>query len=226
MNLEVQLALLLVWGTVVGLDLVSVPQMMIARPIVAGGIAGGILGDAATGLLVGVLFELFQFDILPVGAVRYPEYGPATVAAVSAAHAVTGVLGFGLGALVGLVTGLMGGVSIHATRRLTARAVRRSVDRLEAGDTAVLVRLHAGAIARDAVRAAVVTAGGLVLALAARSILVLTISPRGAGLLGVAAVAACLAAGSSGTYRLVGRGPALRWFALGLGGGALVTWLR
>jgi mannose PTS system EIIC component len=225
-SLETQLALLLVWGTLVGLDLVSVPQMMIARPIVAGGIAGGILGDAATGLLVGVLFELFQFDILPVGAVRYPEYGPATVAAVSAAHAVTGALGFGLGALVGLVTGLLGGVSIHVTRRLTARAVRRSVEPLEAGDVGVLVRIHYRAIARDAVRAALVTAAGLVLAIGARSILVLTISPRGAGLLGVAAVAAGIAAGSSGTYRLVGRGPALRWFALGLGGGALVTWIR
>jgi PTS system mannose-specific IIC component len=225
-SLEAQLALLLVWGTLVGLDLVSVPQMMIARPIVAGGIAGGILGDAATGLLVGVLFELFQFDILPVGAVRYPEYGPATVAAVSAAHAVTGALGFGLGALVGLVTGLLGGVSIHVTRRLTARAVRRSVEPLEAGDVGVLVRIHYQAIARDAVRAALVTSAGLVLAIGARSILVMTISPRGAGLLGVAALAAGLAAGSSGTYRLVGRGPALRWFALGLCGGAVVTWIR
>src|SRR5207244_67442 len=79
--------MLLVWGTLVGLDLVSVPQAMIARPIVAGPIAGAILGDVATGLQLGVLFELFQYDILPVGAVRYPEYGPATIAAVSAALA-------------------------------------------------------------------------------------------------------------------------------------------
>src|SRR5207245_2905761 len=86
MSLEVQL-LLLAWGTLVGLDLVSVPQMMIARPLVAGPIAGAMLGDVATGLQLGVLFELFQYDILPMGATRYPEYGPATVAAVSAALA-------------------------------------------------------------------------------------------------------------------------------------------
>src|SRR5882762_10628148 len=43
-SLELQL-LLLMWGTLVGLDLVSVPQAMIARPIVAGPIAGAILGD-------------------------------------------------------------------------------------------------------------------------------------------------------------------------------------
>ena len=225
MSVEVQLALL-VWGTLVGLDLVSVPQMMIARPLVAGGVAGGILGDAGTGLLVGALFELFQFDILPVGAVRYPEYGPATVAAVSAAHAITGVLGFGLGAMVGLLTGLLGGLSIHWVRRLTSVAVRRAVGPLEAGDPAVLVRVHAQAIARDALRAALVTAVGLALALGARPLLAIAVSTRGAEWLGVAAVAAGLAAGFSGTYRLVGRGPAIRWFALGLCGGAVVTWLR
>ena len=88
MNVDVQLALLL-WGTLVGLDLVSVPQIMIARPLVAGAGAGLILGDLETGLRLGVLFELFQLDILPVGAARYPEYGPATVAAVSAPAAST-----------------------------------------------------------------------------------------------------------------------------------------
>ena len=79
--IEVLIALL-VWGTLVGVDLVSLPQMMIARPLVAGTVAGAILGDIPTGLKLGVVFELLQYDILPVGAVRYPEYGPATVAAV------------------------------------------------------------------------------------------------------------------------------------------------
>src|SRR6266699_2448819 len=64
--------------TLAGLDLVSVPQAMIARPLVAGPIAGAMLGDVVTGLELGVLFELFQYDILPMGATRYPEYGPAT----------------------------------------------------------------------------------------------------------------------------------------------------
>ena len=71
-----------------GVDLVSVGQLMIARPIVAGTIAGLILGDAETGIRLGLIFELFQFDILPFGAVRYPEYGPATLAAVVAAHLI------------------------------------------------------------------------------------------------------------------------------------------
>ena len=217
---------LLVWGTFVGLDLVSVPQMMIARPLVAGPIAGAMLGDVWTGLSLGVLFELFQYEVMPVGAVRYPEYGPATVVAVSAAHAAAGTLGLGLGALVGLISGMAGGMSLHAVRRLNARAVRRATPALEAGDAHVLVRLHTAAIVRDAVRAALVTALGLGLALLARTYLAGTISVRGVLLLDVAAVGGAVAAGTAGTLRLVGRGPDLRWFVAGVVSGAAVVWLR
>src|SRR5439155_5583809 len=137
---------------------------------------------------LGVLFELFQYEVMPVGAVRYPEYGPATVVAVSAAHAAAGTLGLGLGALVGLISGMAGGMSLHAVRRLNARAVRRATPALEAGDAHALVRLHTAAIVRDAVRAALVTALGLGLALLARTYLAGTISVRGVLLLDVAAV--------------------------------------
>ncbi len=225
MSLEVQ-AVLLFWGTLVGLDLVSVPQVMIARPIVAGPVAGAILGDLETGLRLGVVFELFQFDILPVGAVRYPEYGPATIVAVSTAHAAAGTLGLGLGAVVGLLTGMLGGISIHLVRRLNARAVRAAAGPLEAGDSATLTRVHVMSILRDAARAALVTAVGLGLAWSARAFLAGTLTLRGVTLLAVAVAGAALAAGAAGTLRVVGRGPNLGWFAAGLLGGTVAVWLR
>ncbi len=228
MNLPIELLIaLLVWGTLVGVDLVSLPQMMIARPLVAGTVAGAILGDIPTGLKLGVVFELLQYDILPVGAVRYPEYGPATVAAVATAHASAGVLGLGLGALVGLVTGLLGGVTINLLRRVNSRIIHAASAQLETGDPRVLVRVHVGGILRDALRAALVTVVGLTLAWLARPLLGSALTVRGAMLLAVAAVAAALAAGAAGTLRLVGRGPNLAWFAAGLGGGIAVTlWLK
>src|SRR3989454_1198918 len=195
--------------------------MMIARPLVAGPIAGAMLGDVATGLQLGVLFELFQYDILPMGATRYPEYGPATVAVVSAAHAAAGTLGLGLGALVGLITGMAGGLSLHALRQLNTRAVRRAAAALEAGDPRVLERLHAAGIVRDAVRAAVVTALGLVLAQVARAYLAGTLPPRGVALLNVAGIGRALAAGTAGTLRLVGRGVRPPWVSGRLLGGAV-----
>jgi PTS system mannose-specific IIC component len=227
-NLPIELLIaLVVWGTLVGVDLVSLPQMMIARPLVAGTVAGAILGDIPTGLKLGVVFELLQYDILPVGAVRYPEYGPATIAAVATAHASAGVLGLGLGALVGLVTGLIGGVGINVLRRVNSRVIHNAAPALESGDPRALVRIHAGGLLRDAVRAAVVTAIGLVLAWLARPLLAGALTERGALLLAVATVGAAIAAGSAGTLRLVGRGPNLMWFAAGLGGGLLmVVWLR
>jgi mannose/fructose/N-acetylgalactosamine-specific phosphotransferase system component IIC len=220
---------LVVWGTLVGVDLVSLPQMMIARPLVAGTVAGAILGDIPTGLKLGIVFELLQYDILPVGAVRYPEYGPATVAAVATAHASPGggVLGLGLGALVGIVTGLIGGLTISLLRRVNSRIVHEAAPRLESGDPDALVRVHVGGLLRDGLRAALVTIVGLVLAWLARPLLAGALTVRGALLLAVATVAAALAAGAAGTLRLVGRGPNLAWFAAGLAGGIVAAiWLR
>jgi mannose/fructose/N-acetylgalactosamine-specific phosphotransferase system component IIC len=225
MSFELQL-LLLAWGTLVGLDLISVPQMMIARPIVAGPVAGAILGDLTTGLVLGVVFELFQYDILPVGAARYPEYGPATVAAVSAAQAGAGVHGLGFGVLVGLAMGLVGGASVHLVHRLNARAVEAAAPALEAGDPRVLMRLHIAGIARDAVRAALVTAVGLAAAHVVREYLAGAYTLRGVVGLAVAGVAGALAVGTAGTLRRAGRGPTLRWFAAGLAGGTVVAWLH
>jgi PTS system mannose-specific IIC component len=235
MSLE-HAVMLLAWGTLVGLDLVSMPQAMIARPLVAGAVAGAMLGDLRIGLQLGVIFELFQYDILPMGAVRYPEYGPATVAAVAAAHAVAGALALveterqlgaiGLGVVVGLVTGLLGGISIHLMRRVNAWAVRRNNDALEHGDVSVLVRLHVMSILRDAARGALVTAVGLALAAGVGDLLVRGLPVRSAMVVAVLVTGAAVAAGTAGTLRLLGRGPDLRWFAAGLLGGIAGAWLR
>jgi PTS system mannose-specific IIC component len=226
MTLEAFIALL-GWGTLVGVDLVSLPQMMIARPLVAGTVAGAILGDLDAGLKIGVVFELLQYDILPVGAVRYPEYGPATVGAVATAHAAAGALGLGLGTVVGLVTGLVGGISMHLLRRINSRIVHAASATLESGDPRALMRLHVGGVLRDGIRAALVTGLGLALAWSVPPHINGVLSPRAVTLLAVAAVASALAAGAGGTIRLVGRGPNLAWFGAGLGGGVIVAvWLR
>jgi PTS system mannose-specific IIC component len=218
------LAALLVWGTLVGVDLVSAPQMMIARPFVAGTVAGLLLGDVETGLRVGVVFELFQFDVLPVGAVRYPEYGPATIAAVVLAHGMGGTSALGIAAGVGLVLAVAGGVSLHWLRTVNTRVVRKAATALQAGDPRVLARVHAGGLLRDAMRAVAVTAFGLAVAtLGIR----LGAAALPAPLLGATTVAvggAALATGAMGLLRLVGR-PSLPWLAAGLAAGLALVWL-
>jgi PTS system mannose-specific IIC component len=220
---HMQIALLLGWGTLVGVDLVSVGQLMIARPIVAGTIAGLLVGDAEIGIRLGLIFELFQFDILPFGAVRYPEYGPATIAAVVATHLIRRPEAWGIGAGLGLVVGVVAGSSLHWLREVNARVVRRAAPALEAGDVRVLTRVHLGGLARDAGRAFGVTALGLVTAWFV-SHDAATLPPHVFSATAAAAAGAALAAGVAGLFRLVGWGPNLRWFAAGLAGGAAVLW--
>lgn len=208
--------LLVLWGTLVGLDLVSVPQAMIARPVVAGAVAGWLAGDVEAGLRVGVLFELFALDVLPVGAVRYPDYGPATVAAVALAADSPWEFSLGLSAALGLALAVLGGFSLQLVRRANARAIQHRTAALAAGESAAIRQLQYGSLARDAVRGAALTLLGLACAWALARYAWLD---RSTALgLTLVAVGCALSAVIGGALRGAGRGLRLRW----LGAGALV----
>src|SRR5688500_18261909 len=66
-------------GAVLGLDTVSFPQAMLARPLVAATLGGTLMGDPVSGLLAGAALELIAVETLPFGASRYPEWGSASV---------------------------------------------------------------------------------------------------------------------------------------------------
>ena len=70
---------LAVLGAVLGLDVVSFPQAMISRPIVAATLAGAFIGQPGRGLVMGVALEFFALESMPFGASRYPEWGSASV---------------------------------------------------------------------------------------------------------------------------------------------------
>ncbi len=208
------LAALLAWGTLVGLDLVSVAQAMIARPFVAGAVAGLLLGDPAAGLRVGVLMELFALDVLPIGAARYPDYGPATVAATALAAGSPWELSLGLAATIGLLVSVLGGWSLQRLRRLNAEAVQRHAAALAAGESAAIRRLQYAGIARDTLRSAFLTAAGLAAAWVADRWLLL--DRRTAVALTLVVLGAGLAAALGGALRSAGWSPRRRWLAAGL----------
>ena len=80
-TLLLELLPIAVLGAVLGLDVVGFPQAMISRPLVAATLGGALVGNAAAGLLLGALLELFALETLPFGASRYPEWGSAAAAA-------------------------------------------------------------------------------------------------------------------------------------------------
>jgi len=216
--------LLVVWGTLVALDLVSVPQAMISRPLVVGAVAGWLAGDVEAGLRVGVLLELFALDVLPIGAVRYPDYGPATVVGTALAVGAPWELGLGLSAGVALVLAVVGGWSLLAVRRLNARAIQRRAAALAAGESRAIRLLQYGGLFRDAARGALLTIAGLLVAWGvARWV---TLDRQTAVGLTLIAIGSGLSAAAAGAVRSAGRGARLKWLAAGVGAGALLAVLR
>ena len=137
--------LIAVAGGLIGLDRTAVGQFMVSQPIVAGPIAGLILGDVRAGLLIGAVLELIWVMDMPVGT-----FVPAdsTIAAVSAtAIAVIGsggrapldMVGFSLLLTVAMApasmavetamrkgNALLGNALFETTRRSAAAAVSRA----------------------------------------------------------------------------------------------------
>jgi mannose/fructose/N-acetylgalactosamine-specific phosphotransferase system component IIC len=215
--------LLGLWGVFVGLDMASVAQTMVSRPLVAGFVAGLIVGDPASGLLMGVVLEFFALEVLPVGAARYPDYGLGTVVAVATAAGSPSVLGTGLGVGVGLTVAYVGGVGAHLVKVLNGADVARHAAALDSGSVGVVYGVLFRGLFRDATRAASIMVLGLVASAFLRQVVPITL--QGALYLRIVVVGAAIAAMVSGTVRLTGRRVTMHWFVLGLAGGTLGVFL-
>ncbi len=209
--------LLGLWGVLVGLDMTSVAQTMLSRPLVAGTVAGLIVGDPAGGLMMGVLLEFFALEVLPVGASRYPDYGLGAVVAVAVVAGSPSVLGTGLGGGLGLAVAYAGGVGAHLARMMNGADVVRHAKQLDSGDIRTIYAIQMRGLLRDVVRSFVVIAVGLGVAYVVRQAMPITL--QGAVYLRIVIVGAAIAAVVSGTVRLTGRRVANQWFVIGLIGG-------
>lgn len=210
---------LLGWGTLVGLDLVSFPQGLLSRPLVAATGAGLLLGDLEAGLRVGLVLELFALDVLPIGASRYPDFGPGTVAATVLAAGRPWSEGLGPAVLLGLVLAMVGGRSIDVVRRINGRAVRQSEASLLSGDVRTVTRLQWLGLTTDAARSLGLTLLGLLAVVGYRLVPAPAALARTMGLLVVAGGAV---AGLHGVSR---RSAGWRWIVLGLTLGGGTAWL-
>ena len=209
--------LLLLWGTLVGLDLVSVPQGLISRPLVSASVAGWLVGDFEAGLRVGAVLELFALDVLPVGASRYPEYGPAAVGAAVAAA----LFGVGFGVVLGLLVAIIAGWSLDQLRHANARHVHRLAGEINAGSVEAIRRLQWTGLGRDAVRSAAMTFTALALTAVAYAL-----APYPGRFPAVATevlIGVGLAAALSGALRTAGQGSRVGWLGLGIAAGLAVA---
>jgi len=146
-------------GALLGLDVVSFPQAMISRPIVAATLSGGLIGHPGSGLLIGVVLELIALDTLPFGASRYPEWGSAGVVGGALFSAQSPGMPGALPAsmLAALLTASISGWSMVVLRRFIARRLEKSRDRIEEGSRDALMSLHLSGMSMDLLRGALVT---------------------------------------------------------------------
>ncbi len=133
----------------------SCAQAMISRPVVAGPLAGLLVGDPVTGMWAGGLLEILSLHQLPIGASRGWDTGPGAVAAAVAAVSLEGYAGLLVGVGFGVVVGWAGSWSVHVMRCLNARLVVDQV-RVPLTPSRLTVR-HLSAMMFDLARAIVLT---------------------------------------------------------------------
>jgi mannose/fructose/N-acetylgalactosamine-specific phosphotransferase system component IIC len=203
-------------GGVLGLDVVSFPQAMVSRPLVAATLAGVLVGQPASGLLIGAALELVALETLPFGASRYPEWGSAAVVggAIFASHPAHPPGALTIAMLGALATTWVGGWTMVKLRQLNARWARARRDGLEAGARGTVISLQLMGLTADLARGALLTVVAFMILspIADATIGLWTTDARLSRSLVVATVAS-VAAGAA--WKLFHSTAGARWFFVG-----------
>src|SRR5947209_17647960 len=152
-------------GGLLGLDVVSFPQAMISRPLVAATLAGALVGHAPSGLLVGAALELVALDTLPFGASRYPEWGSAAVVggAIFATHPTHPAGAIEMSIVASIATAWVGGWTMVKLRERNAYWAAQRRDGLDAGARGTVIELQLLCMTADFIRGAVLAAASYAL---------------------------------------------------------------
>ena len=132
-----------------GLDRVALVQSMISRPLVAGPLAGLVLGNPLVGLEAGMLLELLWLGRLPVGAAIPPDDTQVTIGATVLALSLEAVPGFHGGmplvilcVLTAIPLGKFGQIFDRLARSANDRLASAAEKALASGDQAAVERIH------------------------------------------------------------------------------------
>ena len=152
-------------GALLGLDVVSFPQAMLSRPLVAATLAGTLVGEPSRGLLIGVVLELFALEMLPFGASRYPEWGSASVVGGAIYGIAADATGSALAISVfaALVTAAVGEWSMSLHRRLIGQKASAMRPELAEGSAGAVTAVQLWGLTSDLVRGGVLSGLSLTL---------------------------------------------------------------
>jgi mannose/fructose/N-acetylgalactosamine-specific phosphotransferase system component IIC len=203
-------------GGILGLDVVSFPQAMISRPLVAATLAGALIGQSASGVLIGAALELIALETLPFGASRYPEWGSASVVggAIFASNPTHPAGAMTLATLSALATTWIGGWTMVKLRERNAVWAGRRREALEAGSRGAVVSLQLTGMTADFLRGAALTtiAYALLAPLSAACIALWSVDARVSRCV-IVGLAASVAGGAA--WKLFHSTTGARWFFVG-----------
>lgn len=216
---------LAVLGAVLGLDVVSFPQAMVSRPIVAATFAGALVGEPVRGLAMGVLLEFFALESLPFGASRYPEWGSAAVVGGALFAGIPeGAAGsMSVSAFAALVTASLGSSSMVLLRRWNAIWARGQQRRIARGSGSAVAALQISGLVSDLLRGGLLTLGALAVFTPLHRALVgtFTMSPVVSR---AVVVAVASAVGLAAVWKVVRTTTGARWWlAFGVGAGFVIA---
>lgn len=211
-------------GALLFLDAWPVGQTMLSRPIVAGPLAGLVLGAPAEGLFWGAVFEAVYLVVLPVGAARYPDAGLAALVGTVVASRGDGAESAAYLVAVALVAGVVGDWTSRFQRRWNGRTAAAVRGRVAAGDLRAPGRAIAAAVARGALIGAVAAVGSAAAALGGLELVEETVWAGSASResLRLATLAAVVV--SAGRLFLERRSSRLAWMAGLVVAGGLASW--
>jgi mannose/fructose/N-acetylgalactosamine-specific phosphotransferase system component IIC len=146
-------------GGILGLDVVSFPQAMISRPLVAATLAGALVGDAMSGMLIGAALELIALETLPFGAAKYPEWGSAATVggALFATQPMHPAGAMTMAVIASIATGWIGAWTMYQLRQLNASQANRHRGGLEAGARGTVIGLQLSGLSLDLLRGMLLT---------------------------------------------------------------------
>jgi mannose PTS system EIIC component len=159
-------AVLVFIGGIVSMDTTSGPQVMVSEPLVSCTLLGILFGMPATGLLLGILFQLLWLDYMPLGAVRFTDHNMAAFIATASLLMVGKVYGVREEALrAGIIPAVLFGVlvgylGLQATGYIWRRNDRVGDDLVReglAGRAPRVVRAHLSGIGIAFLKGALMT---------------------------------------------------------------------
>jgi PTS system mannose-specific IIC component len=203
-------------GGLLGLDVVSFPQAMISRPLVAATLAGALLGHPVSGILMGATLELIALDTLPFGASRYPEWGSAAVVggALFAAHPAHPAGSMAMAVVAAIATSWVGGWTMVKLREANAHWAAHRRAALDAGSRGAVIELQLLGMTADFARGAVLTVVAYVV-FAPISEAALALWKTDARLSRAVVVAVAASVAASGVWKIFHAVPLARWFFVG-----------